>query len=125
VTDSQLWKDAVAQLAAGLTEELQSQVGALTAEDAPALAALADSALRWAQLSQAGHPHAERNLIHVEAKVAQILGGRAVDSAASLNSRLMKGAMFGATLLSGFLTTAVNRLVGVQVLPLISEDPVA
>jgi len=124
VTDSHLWKDAVAQLAAGLTEELQSQVGALTAEDAPALAALADSALRWAQLSQAGHPHAERNLIHVEAKVAQILAGRAVDSAASLNARLMKGAMFGATLLSGFLTTAVNRLVGVQVLPLISEDPV-
>lgn len=121
---SQLWKDAVSQLAAGLTDELQSQVGALTAEDLPALTALADAALRWAQLDQAGHAHAARNLIHVEAQVAQILAGRAVDSAASLNARLMKGATFGATLLSGFITVAVNRLVGLPVLPVVEHgDP--
>lgn len=124
MSDSQLWKDAVSQLAAGLTDELQSQVGSLTAEDIPALTALADSALRWAQLRQAGHPHADRNLLHVEAKVAQILAGRAVDSAAAFQARLMKGATFGATLLSGFLTVAINRLVGLPVLPVVEHgDP--
>jgi hypothetical protein len=126
VTGGDLWKDAVSQLAAGLSVEAQRLLGDLSEEDVPRLQKLAESSLRWGAAVAAGHPHAERNLIHVEAKVAQLFSDKAVESPAKVQAAFLRYAKFGGSVLSGLLTVAVNRLVGIQVFPLMDppEGPV-
>jgi len=126
VSGGDLWKDAVAQLAAGLSLEAQSLLGELTAEDAPRITKLAERALRWGAAVQAGHPHAAGNLLDLEAQVAQLVSDRAVESPAKVQAAFMRYAKFGGTVLSGLITVAVNRLVGIQVFPLMDppEGPV-
>jgi hypothetical protein len=126
VNGGNLWKDAVAQLAAGLSLEAQGLIGELTAEDTPRIAKLAEQAIRWGAAAQSGHPHAAGNLLDLEAQVAQLVSDRAVESSEHVQAAFLRVAKFGGTVLSGLITVAVNRLVGIQVFPLMDppEGPV-